>query len=114
MSISKIVQRYEQLLPNQSDIEFYQKHGWYVSKTILDEDELHELDQAVEQHYQGIRDRRLPHPIKSYLDWDPSQGEGIRISDYIVYQNDTVRRVVMQSVIGAIAARLAGTTRVRL
>ena len=63
-----------ELLPSDDDVNGYAKHGWYLSKKLLTDDEVDTLLAASEQFYAGERDRRLLHwpPTLSY--WEPSHG----------------------------------------
>ena len=48
------------LLPSADDVEFYAKHGWYLSKKLFTDDEVDELIGASDRYYGGERDRSLP------------------------------------------------------
>lgn len=102
------------LLPTSEDIAFYQEHGWYISKKIFSDEEIDALFDASERYYIGERDARLPAPIKSYLDWTPDQGDGLRLNDYIVLQSQQFRQFSLNPLLGAIAARLSGSDQIRL
>jgi ectoine hydroxylase-related dioxygenase (phytanoyl-CoA dioxygenase family) len=100
-------------LPTEADIKFYEEHGWYISPQVLSEDE---IDQAVlgsERFYRGERDAYLP-VDQGYSDWKPEDGSGTRNNEFVSLQNREIRRLVMDSPIGAIAAKLARTYQVRL
>jgi hypothetical protein len=102
-------------IPTDDDIRFFREHGWWVSREpIYSNQTLDEIEQAIEQHQNGKRVRPLPFQLKSYLDWTPEKGEGLRINDYIVYQTDAIRRLTLSPVVGLIAARLANTSQIRL
>lgn len=101
-------------LPDDSDLAFYREHGWWVSPPIVSDEELARVWRGVERHYAGERDWRLPAPIKPYLDWNPDSEVSLRLNDYIVLQNHDVGVLLDNPLIGACAARLAGTPRIRL
>jgi hypothetical protein len=101
------------LLPSAADVESYQRHGWWISPPVIPAALLEDARHGAERHYAGERD--FPLPIAGgHLDWTPEQGATIRLNDYVSLQNEEIRRLVHLPVIGAIAARLAGTPAVRL
>ncbi len=100
-------------LPTRDDVEFYRKHGYFVTGRLLSDAILDDALYGVERYYEGERDRDLP-ISGGFLDWRPEHGEGIRINDYVSLQNDELRALVMTPVIGAVAARLGGLDAVRL
>lgn len=104
----------EELLPTPEDVDFYAEHGWYLSKKLLDDDEVDRLAAASERFYSGHRDRALPrHPPKlSY--WTPDKGAVQRHNDYIHYENDEIASILRKPLIGAVAARLAGVSEIRV
>jgi ectoine hydroxylase-related dioxygenase (phytanoyl-CoA dioxygenase family) len=101
------------LLPTDDDVRFFRERGWYVSGTILSEEMIEDALYGIDRYYAGERDRTLP-IRRGYLDWKPEHGDILRQNDYVSLQNDEIRDLVMTPVIGAIAARLAGATTVRL
>ena len=107
--------RLAQFTPTADDIRFYREHGWWVSRErIFSDDALDEVERLIEEHQNGIRDRPLPFELKSYLDWTPGKGDGLRMNDYIVYQKEGIRRLMLSPILGMIAAHLAGTSEIRL
>ena len=103
----------ESLLPTDEDIRSYHERGYWISPVVLSDEVLDDALHGVERHYAGERDAHLP-LSGGYLDWSPEQREVLRLNDYVSMQNDELRDVVFQVVISAIAARLAGTTEIRL
>ena len=101
------------LLPSDPDVAFYREHGWWVSPVVLSDEVLDDARHGAARHYAGERDAPLP-LAGGYLDWTPEQGAMIRLNDYVSLQNDELRALLFQPVLGAIAARLAGTPVVRL
>jgi hypothetical protein len=101
------------LLPTDEDVAFYREHGWYVSKTILPDDLIDEAILGSERHFAGDRDARLP-VEDGYMDWKPGDGDGVRNCEYVALQNRRIRRLIEYPLLGAIAARLAGSRAVRL
>lgn len=102
------------LLPSDSDVEFYAKHGWYLSKKLLTDGEVDELVAASERYYAGERDRRLPVRPPKLAYWDPSKGDVHRHNDYVHYEHDGLARVLRKPLIGAVAALLAGAEEIRV
>jgi ectoine hydroxylase-related dioxygenase (phytanoyl-CoA dioxygenase family) len=103
-----------ELLPSNEDVEFYQEHGWYLSKPLFTDAEIAEVQESVERFYEGHRDRTLsPRPPKVAY-WEPEHGDVQRHNDYICYENATVQRIFCKPLVGAVAARLMETPEARL
>jgi phytanoyl-CoA dioxygenase PhyH len=102
------------LLPTDADVGDYAEHGWYLSRKLLTDDEVDTLHAASERFYAGHRDRRLPlrPPYLAY--WDPSDGAVQRHNDYIFYECDEIAAILRKPLIGAVAARLARATEIRV
>lgn len=102
------------LVPSDEDVRFYQEHGWYLSKKLLNDDEVETLLTESERFYVGHRDHTLPvHPPRIAY-WTPGNGDVQRHNDYIHYEVDAVRRILTKPLIGAVAARLAGVRLIRV
>ena len=102
------------LLPTDDEVEAYAKHGWYLTRKLLTDDEVDELVAATERFYAGERDRVLPQRPPRLAYWEPSHGEVQRHNDYIHYESDAVARILRKPVIGAVAARLAQSDSIRV
>jgi hypothetical protein len=102
------------LLPTEADVEFYNEHGWYISKKLFSDAEIDNANLGAERHYRGERDATLPAPIKKYLDWQPSDGDGLRINDYVAYMNREIRALLSNPLIGTTAAMLSAQRGIRL
>jgi len=103
----------QEYLPTESDISFYAEHGYFIAGKILPDWMVDAAVQGAERHWAGERD--WPLPITSgYSDWKPEDGDGIRNSEYTALQNREIRALVEFPIIGAIAARLAGSSVIRL
>ncbi len=100
-------------LPTDEDVAFYREHGWYVSPLILPDELLEDAQHGVERYHAGERDTPLP-LSGGYLDWREEHGNLLRLNDYVSLQNEQLRALVSFPLIGAIAARLAGTRTIRL
>jgi ectoine hydroxylase-related dioxygenase (phytanoyl-CoA dioxygenase family) len=102
------------LLPTEADIAFYEEHGWYISKKVLPDDLIDEAISGSERFYRGERDAQLP-VSKGYSDWKPEDGwDIVRNNEFVSLQNQQLRKLGLQPIIGAIAARLARTKQIRL
>jgi phytanoyl-CoA dioxygenase PhyH len=99
--------------PSQEDVAFYREHGWFVTPKVLSDDLIKEGIAALEQHWSGHRDEHLP-VNEGFVDWMPGDGEGTRNNEYISLQNHRLRKLAWHPLIGAIAARLAGSDSIRL
>ncbi|MGP4002616.1 phytanoyl-CoA dioxygenase family protein [Streptomyces sp. 8N706] len=102
------------LLPSEEEVQFYQEHGWYLSKKLLTDEEVDTLTAAADRFYDGHRDRVLPRRPPRLAYWEPEQGDVHRHNDYIFYEDDTIRRILSKPVVAAVAARIARTSRIRL
>ncbi|MBE9191247.1 phytanoyl-CoA dioxygenase family protein [Gloeocapsopsis crepidinum LEGE 06123] len=102
------------LLPTEEDIAFYEEHGWYISQKVIPDEVIDAAIQGSEKYYRGDRDYRLA--VESgFSDWKPEDGDNIvRNNEFVSLQNQQLRLLALQPIIGAIAARLARTTQIRL
>ena len=100
-------------LPTESDVAFYEEHGYYVSPKVLPDELIDAAMVGAERHWAGDRD--WPLPITSgFGDWKPADGPGLRNSEYTALQTREIRALVEYPIIGAIAARLARSPEIRL
>jgi ectoine hydroxylase-related dioxygenase (phytanoyl-CoA dioxygenase family) len=102
------------LLPSDDDVQFYAEHGWYLSKKLLTDDEADALTAASERFYGGHRDRELPVRPPNLAYWEPSKGQVQRHNDYVCYEDDTIAGILRKPLIGAVAARLAEASQIRV
>ena len=109
----KLTPEQHELLPSADDVAFYREHGYYISKKILPQELIDQAVHGSERHFAGQRD--IPLPISGgFADWKPGDGDGVRNCEYVALQNREIRRLIEYPLIGAIAARLAGTPAIRL
>jgi hypothetical protein len=103
------------LLPSDEDVRFYQEHGYYHSKTLFSSEEIDAVLAASERFYAGEVDEP---PVQApYLDrFRPKTpyGAGLRKSDQSSMFSHGLRRLVTHPLLGAVAARLSGSPRIRL
>jgi len=102
----------EALLPSGSDVAFYRQHGWYRSKRVLSEALLEQAFSGIQRHFSGERDWDLP-PTSGFSDWKPGDGNIVRTAEVVALQNSQVRHLALHPVLGAIAARLTGSSTIR-
>jgi hypothetical protein len=103
----------EALLPTDEDVALYRERGYHVAGKVLPDEVIDEAARGAERHFAGERDFRLP--VESgFGDWKPGDPDTIRNSEFVALQNIEIRSLVLQPIIGAIAARLAGTDTIRL
>jgi hypothetical protein len=109
-----LTEREQALLPTDEDVRFFAEHGWYLSKQLLSGDEVDELADAVERYYAGERSRRLPVRPPRLAYWAPGDGDVQRHNDYVHYESDAIAKALLKPVIGAVAARLAQASEIRV
>lgn len=102
------------LLPTDDDVRHYAEHGWYLSGKLLTDDEVDELAAASERYYAGERHRRLPARPPKLAYWQPEHGPVQRHNDYVHHEHDTFARILTKPLIGAVAARLAQASEIRV
>ena len=99
--------------PDDDDVAFYAEHGWWISPKVLSDDFIDAAVDAAERFYRG-RDRTLPFE-DGYSNWTEDDGfDVVRNNEFVSLQSDDLRAVACQPVLGAMAARLAGTAGIRL
>ena len=101
------------LLPDDNDVAFYEEHGWFVAPKVLSDDLIDEALVGAEEFYRGERDVELPRAAE-FRDWNGDDGSALRNSEFVSLQNRRIARLVRESIVGAIAARLAGVEEIRL
>jgi hypothetical protein len=103
-----------ELLPTDSEVEFYAEHGWYLSKKLFTDAEVDELLDASERFYAGERSRSLPLRPPRLAYWEPSHGPVQRHNDYVHYESDALAAILRKPLLGAVAARLAQAEEIRI
>ena len=101
------------LLPTEKDIAFYEEHGWYISPKIIPDEIIDRAMEGAEKFYRGERDATLTVDT-GYSNWKPEDGDIVRNNEFVSLQKKELRQLALQPIIGAIAARLARTSSVRL
>lgn len=101
------------LLPSESDIEFYEQHGWYKSPFILPEEVINLALEGAEKFYRGERDAILK-TKNGFVDWTPHNSQDLRNNEFVSLQKHELRQLVLNPVLGAIAAKLTRSSEIRL
>src|SRR6266576_1713164 len=99
-------------MPDAKDVTFFQEHGWWMSPVCLNDALLDDVCYGTERYYLGERD--WPLMVNVGTDWTSEKVNRVRTSDYLSLQMEEFRRLVHSSVLAGIAARLAGTSAIRL
>jgi hypothetical protein len=102
------------LLPTDAEVEHYKQHGWYLTRKLLSDDEIDALALASDRFYAGHRDRSLPERPPNLAYWEPSHGPVQRHNDFVHYESDAIGAILRKPLVGAVAARLAGTSQIRV
>lgn len=102
----------EDVLPAADDVDFYREHGYWVSPPVLDGSLIDQVVEATEAFYAGVVDDG-PH-VPPHCIPNGQYSPGIRKHDYASLRCAGLARLVRAPIIGAIAARLAGTAEIRL
>lgn len=103
----------KKLLPSESDIEFYEQHGWYKSPLILPEEVINLALEGAEKFYRGERDAVLK-TNDGFVDWTPQNSQGLRNNEFVSLQKQELRQLALHPVLGAIAAKLTRSSEIRL
>jgi ectoine hydroxylase-related dioxygenase (phytanoyl-CoA dioxygenase family) len=101
------------LLPTEEDIAFYEEHGWYISPKVIPEEIIDRAIAGSERFYRGERDATLP-VATGYSNWKLEDGDIVRNNEFVSLQNRELRQLALQPIIGAIAAKLARSSEIRL
>jgi ectoine hydroxylase-related dioxygenase (phytanoyl-CoA dioxygenase family) len=101
------------LLPTEEDICFYEEHGWYISPSVIPETIIAQAIAGSQAFYDGVRDAVLPMNT-GYSNWQPEDGDVVRNNEFVSLQKTELKQLALQPIIGAIAARLARTSEIRI
>jgi hypothetical protein len=110
---TSIPESVEALLPQASDVAFYEQRGYWVSGKVLPDEVVDSAMRGAERHWAGERDWELP-GSRRFSDWNMGDGNTIRNNEYTSLQNREIRDLVRYPLIGMIAARLARSPLIRL
>ncbi|WP_040833976.1 phytanoyl-CoA dioxygenase family protein [Nocardia brevicatena] len=104
----------QKLLPSDDDVEFYQQHGWFVTPRLFTDEVVDAASAALAAHHRGERDWVLPITLDEMDDWVEGSPHRLRFNDHVALTSNHLGRFMLQPLIGAIAARLARTSQIRL
>lgn len=99
-------------LVTDSDVAFYGEHGWWISPCCLAPTMVDELAYGIARYYAGERDLTLP--TDPGTDWSADTGSAVRQNDYVSLQITEVAEFVAHPLLPAMAARLSGSSEIRL
>jgi Phytanoyl-CoA dioxygenase (PhyH) len=102
------------LLPNAEDCAFFHEHGYWISPPIYSEREIEDARYGVERFYSGDCDFPLTGHVRQMTGWKAGDPDAQRTNDYVSLLIREVMDFVAKPVLGAMAARLAGTNSIRL
>ena len=102
-----------ELLPTQKDVDFYQEHGWFITKQVIPSEIIDRIYHVSQEFYAGIKDNNLPF-TDGYGNWQKGDGGTVRNNEHISLQKQAFCELTLQPIIGAIAAKLAQTNQIRL
>lgn len=111
--MSEIPAAWRHLLPTDEEVRFYQTHGYYKSRVLFSEAEIDAALAASEEFYRGEVDGP-PLKGKTHLGWSPANGDVLRKNDHASFQKRGLARLTQSALLGAVAARLAQTSEIRL
>ena len=102
------------LLPDESDVTFYEANGYYISKEgVLPEAVIDSACEGAERFYQGERDGTLPFDT-GFSNWKPSDGNGQRNNEFVSLQKRELKALALYPLLGAIAAKLTRSSVIRV
>ena len=114
MSPTSLTPEQRALLPDESDVAFYEANGYYVSKEgVLPEDLLDSAFEGTQRFYRGERDGTLPFDT-GFSDWKPGDGDGPRNNEFVSLQRSEVKALAVYPLLGAIAAKLTRSSAIRV
>jgi hypothetical protein len=111
------------LLPTDQEVARYREHGYYASPVIFSEAEIDAALAGSERFYALDLDEPSPKVMAKFRKAEESNpwfipknlpGEGLRKNDYASFWNRDLGHLARHPMLGAIAARLAGTPEIRL
>ena len=103
-----------ELLPDDSDVAFYEANGYYISKERVVPEAL--IDSACEgahRFYRGERDGTLTVDT-GFSDWKPGDGAGPRNNEFVSLQKRELKALAVYPLLGAIAAKLTRSSVIRV
>lgn len=112
--MTNLIHEPQAFVPGPDAVAFYRVHGWYIASGVLSDEELAAARRGADRFYTGSVDFKLPAVLPAHSDWNANEPHGLRINDYISLRNREIGRLVTESPVAAIAARLMGSAVIRL
>lgn len=101
-----------QCLPNEDDVRFFDENGYWVSPKIFSDEQLEQVIQHQEKIYRGEFETGRE-PICNWIEGKDNP-RALRKTDNSHWSDMTIRALVMDSTIGAVAAKLMHADMIRL
>jgi hypothetical protein len=102
------------LLPDDSDVAFYELNGYYISREgILPAALIDSAWEGTHRFYQGERDGTLPVDT-GFSNWKPGDGDGQRNNEFVSLQRKELKALAVYPLLGAIAAKLTRSSAIRV
>jgi hypothetical protein len=102
------------LLPDDDDVAFFEKNGYYISKEgVLPDELIDAAKEGSERFYAGERDAVLPFET-GFSNWKPEDGDGQRNNEFLSLQKKEFKTLATHPLLGAIAAKLTGSATIRV
>jgi ectoine hydroxylase-related dioxygenase (phytanoyl-CoA dioxygenase family) len=114
MNHDRLTPEQETLLPDDSDVAFFEDNGYYISKEGVIPDAL--IDSAcdgAQRFYEGERDGMLPFDT-GFANWTPADGDGARNNEFVSLQKKELKALAVYPLLGAIAAKLTRSVTIRV
>ena len=102
-----------ELLPTEEDVNFFQEHGWFITKKVFSDELIDKIYEVSQEFYEGIKDTELPYK-NGYGNWQKEDGGTIRNNEHISLQKKAFCQLTLNPIIGMIAGKLAKTSEIRL
>jgi ectoine hydroxylase-related dioxygenase (phytanoyl-CoA dioxygenase family) len=114
MSPPSLTPEQRALLPDESDVAFYEANGYYISKEgVLPEALIDSACEGTQRFYRGERDGTLPFDT-GFCDWKPGDGDGPRNNEFVSLQKSELKALAVYPLLGAIAAKLTRSSAIRV
>lgn len=114
MSPTSLTPEQRALLPDESDVAFYEANGYYISKEgVLPEGLIDSACEGTQRFYRGERDGTLPFDT-GFFNWKPGDGDGQRNNEFVSLQKSELKALAVYPLLGAIAAKLTRSSAIRV
>lgn len=102
------------VLPDDSDVAFYEENGYYISREgIVPEALIDSACKGAQRFYAGERDTILPFET-GFSNWKPGDGDGPRNNEFVSLQKSELKALAVYPLLGAIAAKLTRSSIIRV